>query len=156
MQAPVTPPTAYPVDPRVKDDEHLRLLAVFHYVYAGLTAAGLIFLVIHFLVMKSVMMTVQEVDVATTGSTPAGPSPTALMGVFVWFYLLFGLLMLAMTLANAYSGVCLRKKSRRTFSLVIAGVNCLNMPLGTVLGIFTIMVLVRDSVARAYQEREQR
>jgi len=30
--------------------------------------------------------------------------------------------------------------------MVIAGLSCLNMPLGTVLGIFTLIVLSRESV----------
>jgi hypothetical protein len=36
------------------------------------------------------------------------------------------------------------------FSLVIAGLNCIQIPFGTALGVFTIIVLLRDSVREAY------
>ena len=36
----------------------------------------------------------------------------------------------------------------RTFSRVVAGLNCLHIPLGTVLGIFTSIVLGRESVGQ--------
>jgi hypothetical protein len=38
------------------------------------------------------------------------------------------------------------------FSLVIAGVQCMFAPFGTALGVFTIIVLTRDSVRRQYPD----
>ena len=43
-----------------------------------------------------------------------------------------------------------RPRRARTFSLVMAGVNCLSVPLGTTLGVFTFIVLLRESVAAQY------
>jgi hypothetical protein len=37
-----------------------------------------------------------------------------------------------------------------TFCLVMAGVACMFMPFGTVLGVFTIIVLLRDSVKELF------
>jgi hypothetical protein len=34
----------------------------------------------------------------------------------------------------------------------VAGLNCIQIPLGTALGVFTIMVLTRDSVEAVYQQ----
>jgi hypothetical protein len=36
--------------------------------------------------------------------------------------------------------------------MVVAGLNCAQMPLGTVLGVFTLMVLSRESVKSLYSE----
>jgi hypothetical protein len=36
------------------------------------------------------------------------------------------------------------------FSIVVAGVNCLQIPFGTALGVFTMMVLLRDTVRQSY------
>lgn len=36
-------------------------------------------------------------------------------------------------------------------SLVVSGINCLQIPFGTVLGIFTIIVLMRPSVQSGYE-----
>lgn len=50
----------------------------------------------------------------------------------------------------AYSGRCIQKRSKRVFSMVIAGILCTSPPLGTALGIFTFIVLTRDSVKALY------
>ena len=51
---------------------------------------------------------------------------------------------------NILGGIYLRAKKHRTFCLVVAAVNCLHVPLGTILGIFTIVVLARNSVRDAF------
>ena len=66
------------------------------------------------------------------------------------FYLAGAVWFVASAILNVISGVCLRARKGRTFSLVVAGINCLHIPLGTVLGVFTIVVLVRDSVREQY------
>jgi hypothetical protein len=50
----------------------------------------------------------------------------------------------------ALSGRSIQKRRRYTFCLIMAGVECLFMPVGTVLGVFTIIVLLRDSVKRQF------
>jgi hypothetical protein len=49
----------------------------------------------------------------------------------------------------------LRERKNRTFSFVVACVNCIHVPLGTVLGVFTIVVLSRESVKRLYEGTAQ-
>jgi hypothetical protein len=56
---------------------------------------------------------------------------------------------------NAISGWCISKRRARTFSLVIAGIDCIGMPFGTVLGVFTIVVLVRSSVLEIYASEKR-
>jgi hypothetical protein len=56
---------------------------------------------------------------------------------------------------NIYSGRSIANRKRRVFSLVVAGIDCLVMcpiPLPLALGVFTIVVLMRDSVKRLYGE----
>jgi hypothetical protein len=65
--------------------------------------------------------------------------------------LFFGAWFPASGVLNVISGLCLRARKYRAFSLVVACVNCLHIPLGTVLGVFTIVVLVRDSVRELYE-----
>ena len=50
----------------------------------------------------------------------------------------------------AYAGRSLQTRKRYTFCLVMAGVECIFMPVGTVLGVFTMIVLVRDSVKELF------
>jgi len=35
--------------------------------------------------------------------------------------------------------------------MIVAGLNCLHIPLGTLLGVFTLVVLSRGSVATMYE-----
>ena len=78
---------------------------------------------------------------------PARNQPPAWFGlIFVLFascIILFGWTFAGLL---AYSGRCIARRKRHTFCLVMAGVACMFMPFGTVVGIFTIIILVRPSV----------
>jgi len=54
---------------------------------------------------------------------------------------------------NLISGFFILQRRGRLFSLIVAGFNCLCFPFGTVLGVFTFIVLLRESVAEAYAAR---
>ena len=45
----------------------------------------------------------------------------------------------------------LRRRTSRTFCMVVAGISCLFMPIGTVLGVFTIIVLARPTVKALFE-----
>jgi hypothetical protein len=84
------------------------------------------------------------------------PMPMTLEQIFAimkWFYLAGAIWFVTSGILNLISGLCLRARKGRTFSLVVAGINCLHIPLGTVLGVFTIVVLIRDSVRELYSAR---
>lgn len=132
-------------DQRKIDADHLNLLAVFHFVVAGLALAGIGFLFLNWFMMHSIMH-----NPAIWQNQKSGPPPRGLLAVFEIFYGVFGVALLLNGIANVISGLCIRRRVYRTFSLAVAGFNCLAFPFGTILGIFTIMVLVRDSVVEAY------
>lgn len=137
------PPLADPVER--KDAEHLDLLAIFHFVIAGFAVLGLLVLLLHFIVVDQVFNNPE-----LWKDAKGGPPPQMFMGIFMWFYVLGGIIVTAFGVANVLSGLFLKRRTHRTFSLVVAGLNCIHVPLGTVLGVFTIIVLLRDSVARRY------
>jgi hypothetical protein len=51
------------------------------------------------------------------------------------------------------AGRNLAQQRRYTFCLVIAGLLCIFIPFGTVLGVFTIVVLVRPSVKALFEQQ---
>jgi hypothetical protein len=53
------------------------------------------------------------------------------------------------------SGRFIAKRRRKLFSLIVAGLSCLSFPLGTALGVFTFIVLLRDTIPELYGERRQ-
>lgn len=80
-----------------------------------------------------------------------GPAPPReFFDVFVWFHLFMGILLFIGCVANILSGVFLWRRRHRLFSLVVAGLNCLQIPFGTALGVFTLSILMRDSVRPSY------
>jgi len=55
-------------------------------------------------------------------------------------------------IVNFLSARFIKARRHRAFSLVVSGFNCLHMPLGTVLGVFTFIVLGRESVREIYED----
>lgn len=122
-----------------QDLEHLKLLSIFHYVVAAVAALFACIPFIHLFVGLSMV----------TGWLPSSGNepPLKLLGVF--FMVVAGAIILcgwafAVCLVNA--GRYLSQQRSYTFCLVMAAVACMFMPFGTVLGVFTIIVLVRPSV----------
>lgn len=71
--------------------------------------------------------------------------------MFKWFYIVFGAWLASSGILNLLSGVFIGRKRYREFSLVVAFINCVHIPFGTVLGVFTIIVLLRPSVREVYE-----
>ena len=146
IQPPPMPPSIIFPDQAKIDDDHLRILSVFHFVFAGFAVLGLFFIAAHFAIMHSVFGNPE----LWNNQPGSNPPPEGFFDAFRWMYLFMALVIIAGGVMNYLSGVYLRKKKHRTFSMIVAGVNCMNMPLGTALGVFTLIVLLRDSVSRAY------
>ncbi len=124
-----------------QDLEHLKLLSIFHYVAAGMAAMVACIPFIHFF-MGLALAT------GAFGDTDPEARPVGL--VIMLFALGFILVGWTFAALVAFAGRSLQKRKRYTFCLVMGGVECLFMPVGTVLGVFTIIVLVRDSVKELF------
>jgi hypothetical protein len=127
-----------------QDNDHLRLLSIFHYVVAGLAALCACLPIIHLVIGLALILAPEKFD------GKGGPPPTWFGWMFVVISIVFitlGWVFAGFVLA---AGRSLAKRKRYMFCLVMAGVECLFMPFGTVLGIFTIIVLVRESVKELF------
>jgi hypothetical protein len=124
------------------DEQQLQLLEIFHYVVGGLTALFSCFPMLH-LALGIAMV---------TGSLDGKSPPPAFLG---WFFIFLALCLILSGWIIAgclvVAGRKLRKRASRTFCLVVAGMACLIMPFGTILGVFTIIVLMRDSVKALFE-----
>lgn len=90
--------------------------------------------------------------------TPAhstDPFPKEMIWVFSVFYLVMGAFILTFIICNILSARLLKKRKNRTFSLITAGLNCCVFPFGTVLGVFTFIVLSRQTVKMSYEARQE-
>jgi hypothetical protein len=132
-----------------KDEEHLKLLTIFHYVVAGLTALFASIPLIH--VGLGLMMVLRP-DFLNNGHN--GGAPPAWFGfIFIAIGGVIIVLGWAVAICTFISGRYLAQRKKRMFSFVTGAVLCMFMPFGTVLGIFTILVLNRESVQRLYATR---
>jgi hypothetical protein len=126
------------------DCEHLKLLSMFHYIVSGLTALFACFPIIH-LVIGLILIFAPH----TLGS--GKQQPPAFIG---WFFAILAscIILAGWTLAVLIlmAGRCIAHRRRYTFCLVMACVECLFMPFGTVLGVFTILALNRQSVKELF------
>lgn len=125
------------IDTTAQDDEHLRLLSIFHWVLAGLMALTSLFPIFHLVLGVFVL----------TGEFDHQNPPPAFLG---WFFIVFAS---AFIVAGLVFSACiaqaaryLQRRVRYTYCLVIAGLSCLFMPFGTVLGVFTLITLMKPSV----------
>jgi len=137
-------------DQRKVDLDHIKLLAIFHFIGACLGFIGVAFIALHY-----VMMQVMISDPGFWSQAPQATPPAEFFEIFKWFYALMGFWFLVRIVLNIISGICMLKQKARFFSLIVAGINCIHVPIGTTLGVFTIIVLVRDSVVDIYDRKTE-
>ncbi len=123
---------------------HLSTLSVLHYVYGVLICVGglaLLSLVFFGTALNSGWL--QE---------EMGEAPPYFMGSFLYIlgWALFILVELQ-GIMNLISARMIAKRKGRTFTQVIAALNCLNIPFGMALGIFTFVVLGDTNVRAEYE-----
>ena len=123
-----------------QDLQHLYLLKIFHYINAGLCFLFMLIPTIHITLGLTMVFDPQSM------ADSQGPPPPFFGWMFVGIGVTVMLLLAALGVSQIIVGRSLTSFRRYTFILIIAGLNCLNMPLGTVLGVFTIVVLMRPSV----------
>lgn len=131
---------------------HIKVLKICHYVYAGLTLLGLGFLVLHYFMMNTFMRMAPEATSGPNGGAEAVPDFDQVMGIMIWFYVLMGVSFLVIGGLNLMSASFMGKRTNKTFSIVVGGLNCVNIPLGTVLGVFTILTLLKPAARVLYGE----
>jgi hypothetical protein len=132
-----------------KDTEHLQLLAIFHYVVAGVAALCSFFPLLYSVIGGFLLYAAQH-----PGPNNQEPPPVFLGWIFIAVGAVFFLAGITMAICILIAGRCLSRRKGYSFALVIACIECLFVPFGTILGVFTIVALSRESV-KALFERTQ-
>lgn len=133
-----------------EDLQHLQLLGIFHYILGIIVALFSCFPFIH--------LTMGIVFVILAHQPPSGAEepPPAIIG---WLFIIIAsvIILIGWTIAFLIimAGRNYNRKKHYTYCLVIACVECLFMPLGTALGIFSIVVLIRDTVKQIFEQGGQ-
>ena len=133
---------------KIIDEEHLRLLALFHYISGGITIAFSSLFIFHLVFMSYFAFNPDFFPFPEQDVT--GPDPvvifrfvSVMIGVFVFMGVTYGVLQII-------SGRFISQHRHRIFSFIVAIPNVLLIPYGTILCVFTLMVLERKSVKNLY------
>jgi hypothetical protein len=125
-----------------RDTEQLNLLAIFHYVVAGLGALCSFFPLLYTIIGATFIFAARHGT-----AKPGEDLPPEFLG---WIFAVLGALLfligIAMAICILIAGRFLALRKRYSFAFVMACIECLFIPFGTILGVFTIVVLSRESV----------
>ncbi len=132
------------------DKNRLSLLAVFHFIGAGLAGLGICYLIFHYWLVHTMLTNPQSLGVDPARFPPPQIPPARILAITQLICIVFGTWFIVSLIGNVLSGVWLRARKARMFSIAVGALNCLWLPLGTVLGVWTILVLIRPSVRKLY------
>ena len=131
------------------DNNHLNILSIFHYVFAGITGISACFPIFHLIMGLSMLF----------GNFYPEEVGAEIPFPFEMFGLMFTLIPAAIiiigwvfAIAIAISGYFLSKRRNYLYCLIVAGISCVFMPFGTILGVFTIVVLMKDDVKNLFND----
>jgi uncharacterized membrane protein YhaH (DUF805 family) len=134
------------------DEEHLKILSLGYVVSAGVSTFFSLFGILY--VFMGIMMSTAFSQLPQTPANPAQAPPPAFVGwIFAFIGLAFFLSAMAMAAARFRAAWCIKHRKWRVFCMVIAGIGCLEFPYGTALGIFSFIVLGRDSVVQLFSSK---
>ncbi len=138
------PQTQIP-DPKNEIEEHIRLIAIGYYVMAGLTGLFSLIPGIHITIGTLALLGKFEPDPS------GGDFPSELFGtIFVGVGSFFMVMGFIFTTLVGIAGRKLKQYKSRTYCLVIGSVLCAIFPLGTVLGVFTILILTKPEAKNLF------
>jgi hypothetical protein len=133
----------------ITDEVHLGTLALAYRINAGLAAFTSLFGLLYAVLGGGISAAIALSPVP--GKASAAGAPPAFIGC------IFGAIGLALFFVMMFLGwlswrtaKCLDERREKVFCQVVAGLNCLHVPVGTALGVCTLLVLARPSVAALF------
>jgi hypothetical protein len=121
------------------DSEHIRLLSIFHYILAAVAALFACCPFIHVTIGIALAFFPEKF-------ASHGEPPPAFVG---WFFIILGSMFIIfgwiLAVCILVAGRFLARKVHYYYCLTMACVECVFVPFGVILGIFTIIVLMRPS-----------
>jgi hypothetical protein len=122
-----------------QDDQHLKLLSIFHSIVAAMATLLSLFPCFHL-----------ALGIAFVSGFLNDTENQADFPIIGWFFIAFSSLWILIGLTFSacvfLAGRNINARRRYKFCLLMACCECLFMPFGTVLGAFTIVFLVKDTV----------
>ena len=128
------------------DYQHLKWLSLGFYFHAALIALFACFGFFYFYFGIVMLAGGFEHD--------KNPPPPFVGWLLIGMALVLIVLGSTLAICNILTGKYLKRQTNYIFCIVIAAVNCMSSPLGLVLCIFTIIVLLRESVKALFNKHQ--
>jgi len=147
--------------PNAEDVEHLSALSIGHFILSGVALLGAVPTLLYGVAGAKLMdefgsdvsMAMGDIP-GQTGVDPFGGSPDAMLqdlSALVTSLIVAAVVLTVVTAVHLFVvGWQIRKRRWWTFCYLTGWGECLMFPFGTILGIFTILVLSRASVKRLF------
>ncbi|MFI4847458.1 MAG: hypothetical protein ACIAZJ_00040 [Gimesia chilikensis] len=133
-----------------KIEKHLDVIGILFMVLAGFSLLMVLFIPVHFMMMQSVM----NMDFPRPHE---GPDPRKMFremqSAFIVLYVLVGVLSLAFGGFLLATGINIRRKRHFTLCVVGSALICISFPLGTALGIWSLLTLYDKHTRPLFAER---
>ncbi|MEI8123496.1 MAG: hypothetical protein WCI20_15850 [bacterium] len=127
-----------------EDIKHVELLSLFHYIVGGITAFFSCIPFIH----VAIGLAMLSGKMFREGH---GAPPPAFIG---WLFIIMGSVFIvlgwSMAICIIIAGRQLKRHRNRMFCMVVAGLECMFMPFGTILGVFTLIALNKDTIKEMF------
>jgi len=128
-----------------KYSDQLRLLSIFHYIFGGLTGLLSCIPLIH-IVLGIIFLLFPDQMTSDSGQTPPA--------WFGWIFIIIGTFVMALgwtfTIFVITAGRSLAKRKRHTLCVIIGAISCIFFPLGTILGVFTLIIITKPEVKELF------
>lgn len=124
------------------DRDHLRALSIAHYVYGVLMILFCVFFVSIFLGAMFFARSAPQ--------QPGNQPPPFFFGIMAIVAIVIFSMYAGWAIVTWLAGRYLQQRRRWLYCVVIAGLDCAWFPLGTALGVLTLIVLLRPSVKGAF------
>jgi len=131
------------------DNEHLKLLSLFHYIFGGIILAYAFFIILQFIFLFYFLETFLRNSSFNTFTSNNDFDPM-IFKFILYIGIAFFIIMLIGGILEILSGKFIKARKNRTFSYIIAILNLLSIPYGSILGIMTLTVLGRNTIKEMY------
>jgi hypothetical protein len=141
---------------------YIKILAIFHFIVAGFALLYALFLLIYVIMGAAIWSGgggfldggMYNNDLYGNGMMYPNEFPLRMFGMMITLIpAIFMVLILGFSTCLVIAGVSLLKKKNYIFCMVMAGVACLFIIFGTILGVFTLIVLAQPSSKELFQKK---
>ena len=133
-----------------KVSRNLNTLAVLQYVWAGLSFFSAIIIFIVYFILGTAFTS----DVFPVSNADDQAVFQVIGGVFFIISIISVIILIATAVMKIMCGVFIQKKKNRIFCIVIAALECFNIPFGTALGVFTIVELEKPEAKEMFEHNK--